>query len=101
MRIKLEDAEAWYRGDEDQNLSAHQAATFYRGEMVALLDITIASDEKIKKADAVLEAIEWAATRGKPVQGNMDKIGRMAHDARVALSLLAPQPQAATKDKEK
>lgn len=36
MKITLEDAEFWYRGDQDQNVSAHQVAVFYRGEFVRL-----------------------------------------------------------------
>lgn len=36
MKISLEDAESWYRGDQDQNVSAHQVAVFYRGEYVLL-----------------------------------------------------------------
>lgn len=36
MKITLAEAEAWYRGDEGVKVSAHQVATFYRGELEAL-----------------------------------------------------------------
>lgn len=49
MRITREDAESWYRGDEDQNLSAHQVAVFYRGEMVKLEDKVTGLAEMFKR----------------------------------------------------
>lgn len=41
MRITFEDAEAWYRGDEDQNVSAHQVAVFYREEYRSAIKMAI------------------------------------------------------------
>lgn len=55
MKITLEDAEAWYRGDEDQNVSAHQVAVFYRGEMVNLKAAVATLTEKLSLATEALE----------------------------------------------
>lgn len=50
MKITREDAEAWYRGDEGQSVSAHQAATFYRAEMLKAEDRVAAFEALEKKS---------------------------------------------------
>ena len=58
MRITREDAEAWYRGDENQNLSSHQAASFYRNDLVVAVAKLSDRIEQVKRLDmARLDAV--------------------------------------------
>ncbi len=65
MKITLDDAEAWYRGeDAARRVSAHEAATFYRGETERLKAVILSGwgprPEHLARAERAEAALSMA-----------------------------------------
>lgn len=94
MKITLEDAESWYRGDQDQNVSAHQVAVFYRGE-ASKLRAKLDFYEKIRfndeETNKSLEDTEQCLDQGVAIgDDNAEVLARALRSAWKKLTDLKP-----------